>query len=131
MIKLTIPGTPPSLNVWSRMHWSKAAKIKKQWENDIWVCAYKAMAHTNKSKIPYGKAKVKLTYYFSSNRRRDIDNINQKFVLDGLVKAGVIADDSAKVIGQVEVIPEYDKVCSRVEIEVTEVSLLVDQPYVD
>jgi len=36
-------------------------------------------------------------FYFPDNRRRDIDNFSYfKGILDGLVKAGIIADDSVK-----------------------------------
>ncbi len=118
MIRFSVPGIPPSLNIWSRMHWSKAAKIKKQWERDIFYSFMSTGRVWKKNEFPYQKAKIKLTYYFATNRRRDVDNINQKFILDGLVKAGVIADDSIKVIGQVEAIPDYDSQNPRVEIEI-------------
>jgi crossover junction endodeoxyribonuclease RusA len=121
MIKLVIPGIPPSLNQWSRMHWAKAAKIKKQWENDILYTFLSLVRVWKKNEFPYQKAKIKITYYFATKRRRDIDNMNQKFILDGIVKAGIIADDSTNVIGQVEVVPEYDKDNPRVEIEISEV----------
>jgi Holliday junction resolvase RusA-like endonuclease len=115
MIKLTIPGTPPSLNQWSRMHWAKAAKIKKQWENDI---LYVFLASKAKGVFPLEKARITIKYYFSTNRRRDADNLNLKFILDGLVKAGIIVDDSTKVIGQVITEWGVDKNDPRVEIEI-------------
>jgi Holliday junction resolvase RusA-like endonuclease len=120
MIKLIISGTPPSLNQWSRMHWAKAAKIKKQWENDI-LYTFLAESHCNRISFPYQKASVKIVYYFATNRRRDADNLNLKFLLDGIVKAGIIKDDSTKVIGQPETAWEVDKKNPRVEIEITEV----------
>jgi Holliday junction resolvase RusA-like endonuclease len=123
MIKLIIPDTPPSLNKWSRMHWAKAANIKKQWEADIFYTFLStSQILTKKEKdFPYMKAKIKIIYYFKTRARRDIDNMNQKFLLDGLVKAGIIADDSTKVIGQVEIQPDYDKDNPRTEIIIEEV----------
>lgn len=118
MILLVIPGTPPSLNQWSRMHWAKAARIKKQWENDI-LWAFLAIGRTwKKDEFPYQKAHVKVTYYFTTNRRRDADNLNLKFILDGIVKAGIIKDDSTNIIGQPEVSWAVDKKNPRVEIEI-------------
>jgi len=37
---------------------------------------------------------VRITYYFAANRRRDKDNYTPKMLMDGLVKAGVLMDDS-------------------------------------
>jgi crossover junction endodeoxyribonuclease RusA len=120
MIKIVLPDIPPSLNKWSRMHWATAAKIKKQWEHDI---LYTFLTSTQiipkeEKQFPWIKAKIRIIYYFKTRARRDIDNMNQKFLLDGLVKAGVISDDSTNVIGQVEIIPAYDKNNPRTEIEV-------------
>ena len=117
MIKIVIPDIPPSLNVWSWMHWSKASQIKKQWEKDIYYTSHQ-QRYDNRESLPYEKAKVRITFYFKTHANRDFDNMNLKFPLDGLVKAGVIADDSTKVIGQVEIVPAYDKNNPRVEIEV-------------
>jgi Holliday junction resolvase RusA-like endonuclease len=119
-IKLTIPGIPPSLNQWSRMHWLKASRIKKQWENDILYTFLSIGKVWKKNEFPYKKASIKITYYFSTKRRRDIDNMNQKFILDGIVKAGIITDDSIEVIGQAEIVPECDKHNPRVEVEISE-----------
>jgi crossover junction endodeoxyribonuclease RusA len=120
MLKLIIRGTPPSLNQWSRMHWAKSARIKKQWENDI---LYVFLSCKAKGNFPLQKAQVKVTYYFTTNRRRDADNLNLKFLLDGIVKAGIIKDDSTNVIGQPETAWAVDKANPRVEIEIMEVTL--------
>jgi len=114
---LNIPGTPPSLNTWSRMHWAKAAEIKKQWERDIFYLSHQ-QRYDNRGELPLRKAIIKITYYFATNRRRDADNMNLKFILDGVVKAGIIKDDSTSVIGQVETSWGVDKNNPRVEIEI-------------
>ena len=82
---ITIPGIPPSLNQWSRMHWAKAARLKKQWEQDVYFASYNTKP---KQSIRY--AKVTITFYFKDRRRRDMDNYTPKFLMDGLVKAGII-----------------------------------------
>ena len=102
MVTITLPEVPPSLNKWSRMHWMKAAKVKKQWEKDIYYSAYNL-----RPEQPYQKAKVKITYFFKTKRRRDIDNYTPKFLLDGLVKAGIIIDDAESVIGKPDIFFDY------------------------
>lgn len=85
----TIPFIPPSNNkfIGRRNNW-EYRKVKAEWEQLIsWYCQ-------EKPKKPYKKAIVTITYTFNDNRRRDPDNYSGKFILDGLVKAGIIEDDS-------------------------------------
>ena len=111
MITITIPDIPPSLNKWSRMHWAKAAEIKRQWEADVYYTAY-----GQRPKEPYKKAKVTITYFFKTKQRHDLDNYTPKFILDGLVKAHILLDDRAEYIGMAELIQGYDKENPRTEI---------------
>ena len=50
--------------------------------------------------------------------RRDPDNYSGKFILDGLVKAGIIADDSFSNI-DLRLCGKVDKKNPRTEIEIT------------
>ena len=52
-------------------------------------------------------AKLKITSY--RNRLIDIDNICVKFVIDGLVEAGVLVDDSPEFVESVEVLQVKSK----------------------
>ena len=117
MIKITIPYLPPSLNKWSRMHWAEASNIKKQWEHDIYYL-FNQQRFDNREILPLTKAKVRIKLYFKDKRIRDKDNYTPKFILDGLVKTGILADDNADVIGQTEIIFGFDKTDPRTEIEV-------------
>lgn len=60
---------------------------------------------------------IKITYYFRTKTRHDPDNYSGKFILDGLVKAGVITDDSFNNINLI-LSGKYDKDNPRTEIEV-------------
>ena len=114
MITITIPDIPPSLNKWSRMHWSKAAEIKRKWEADVYYLAY-----SQRPKEPFKYAKITITYYFKDKRRRDIvDNYSPKFLMDGLVKAKILLDDRTEYVGIPELIMAYDKKNSRTEIKI-------------
>lgn len=51
---------------------------------------------------------VTLTYHFKDKRRRDPDNYSGKMILDGLVRAGIIVDDSFDCI-VLQLAAVYDK----------------------
>lgn len=58
--------------------------------------------------------------WYERDRRRDVDNVEfgMKFVLDGLVKAGVIPDDSRRYVDQVSHWVGVDKGNPRVVVTV-------------
>ena len=115
-MKIIVEGrTHPSLNTWTNWHWAKKSRVKKSWENEIYYLCNKFNQPELKEAI------VDITYYFKSNRRRDRDNYTPKFILDGLVKAGVIVDDSDNNL-YLNWKLKVDKDNPRTEIEVREVS---------
>ncbi len=84
-----IPAIPPSNNQYiGRTNNWEYQKVKKEW------AGYVNIFCRPKPKEPLQKAKVELIYHFKDKRRRDPDNYSGKMVLDGLVKAGIIVDDS-------------------------------------
>ena len=101
-MKYIIPDIPPSINKFiGRTNIWEYQKAKKEW---IALCTY-----LRKPPKPIEKASVTITFYFKDKRRHDADNY-QKFLLDGLVKAGIIVDDDFEHI--------YDRQEPRTEIEV-------------
>lgn len=89
-------------------------KEKKQWARKI-----RRVVGDNKPELPFKKSIVTLTYYFKTRHRRDPDNYSGKFLLDGLVEAGVIEDDSFNHIDLV-IVGKYDKDNPRTEIKIKE-----------
>jgi len=117
--KLVIEGELPGLNEiieYSKEHWAKYAGEKHFRTQEI---AYLAK---NQIKGKYKKVDLAFTW-FCKNKKRDKDNIiaGQKFVLDGLVAAGVIENDGWKQIGNILHYFEVDKKNPRVEIIIEEV----------
>ncbi|QUH21439.1 RusA family crossover junction endodeoxyribonuclease [Alkaliphilus sp. B6464] len=120
MIKLVIPDIPPSNNKYmgrgsTRTQAFEYQNIKKHWADTIgWL--------VKKEKIDnaYKKAVVKITYYFPTKHRRDPDNYSGKFILDGLVRSGILVDDS---FSNIELIlkGDYDRSNPRTEIEIERV----------
>lgn len=88
-LQYIIDGIPPSNNqyIGRNMRW-KYQEEKKLWAQKIAVCC------RPRPPKPFARAQVQITYHFPDRRRRDPDNYSGKFLLDGLVHAGIIADDS-------------------------------------
>jgi len=107
---LCIPALPPSLNEWSRQHWRVRHRAVEEMTDTLRLLAIEA------GSPKFERAEVQLVYYFKHQRRRDPDNYVPKFVLDGLRKAGIIADDNAEVLRLPQ--PEFrvDRARPRMEV---------------
>ena len=117
--KLVIQGELPGLNeiiAISKEHWAKYAEEKHNRTEEI--------AYLARSQIKKKYKKVDLTFtWYCKNRKRDKDNIiaGQKFILDGIVAAGVIENDGWRQVGNILHYFEVDNKNSRVEILIEEV----------
>lgn len=114
---IVIPGELPDLNTIideSKKHWASYSTMKK--ENTEMV------AWLAKGKGKFKKIDLEITWY-CKNKRKDKDNISvgQKFILDGLVQAGVIKNDGWKQIGDIKHRFKIDKSNPRVEVRIKEV----------
>ena len=94
-MKLVIPGEMPDLNQiikYSKQHWSTYSKLKRKYTDLVFLIGRR-----------YGKidGQAYITFrWYCKDKRKDPDNIaaGKKFILDGLVKAGVFEDDTWKQI---------------------------------
>ncbi|SHH06178.1 RusA family crossover junction endodeoxyribonuclease [Tepidibacter thalassicus] len=115
-IKVIIKDIPPSNNKYmGNSHSFQKYRVEKQ----KWELLVRA-GIKNKPPVPIKKAIVKITYYFKDRRRHDPDNYSGKFLLDGLVKSGVLEDDSFNNIDLI-LKGDYDKNNPRTEIDIKEV----------
>lgn len=114
MYHYRIDAVPPSTNKYlgNSNNFNIYRRDKKQWE---WLI--KAAVGRDKPKRPVEQAVVQITYYFRDSRRRDPDNYAGKFLCDGLVKAGVLQDDSFKNI-ELVLRGRVDRKNPRVEITI-------------
>lgn len=112
--KYIIDDIPPSNNKFKgrQNHW-EYRELKKQWEAIVY---YQCRPRPPK---PLNNVYVKITYFFPTMHRRDPDNYNGVFLLDGLVKAGVLKDDS---FGCITLLLDgrHDEHKPRTEIEIME-----------
>jgi hypothetical protein len=112
--KIVLPYIPVSMNQTNTWHWAKKAKYKKEIEEEIYWLVKKELSGI---KLKY--AKVRITYFFPDLRHRDIiDNYNPKFIMDGLVKSGLLEDDRHQYLGVPELVPAYDKGNAHTIIEI-------------
>ncbi|MEG1011018.1 MAG: hypothetical protein RSD27_09640 [Ruthenibacterium sp.] len=90
-MKIIVKSVPESLN--------KYAGRKNAWdyrdEKKKWTALVMAacLQSEDASTTPYDYAMVRIDYFFDSARRHDPDNYSGKVIMDGLTRAGVIADD--------------------------------------
>lgn len=80
----------PPLNLNQRMHWTQRAKITKAVRHEV-------MVRCRAARIPKAKhVTVQLVYRPRDRRRRDASNLTatHKPIMDGIVDAGIIPDDT-------------------------------------
>lgn len=98
---LTIPFRLPSYNDYikaCRENKYKGAKFKSDIEETIIYQIKKAVAKKTLWEVKK-PCEIYIDWY-EENKRRDVDNIQsgQKFILDALVKSGILKDDGRKYV---------------------------------
>jgi crossover junction endodeoxyribonuclease RusA len=90
-----LAGHPPGPNQTVRWHWGRRAKERRVWRD---ASAWGARAAYGRSSMAghHRPVEVAVTFHFRVTRTRDRDNLvaSLKPVLDGLVDAGILKDDS-------------------------------------
>ena len=116
--KLIIYGELPTMNSIinnAKVHWTEYRKVKSEFDDAVaW--------YAEKQNVKFfEKCELEITYYME-NRKKDPDNIlsSKKFILDGLVQAGVLENDGWKQIKGFDESWEVDKKNPRVEVEFKE-----------
>lgn len=90
MIEIEIPYATPSLNRWQRMHFHERRRVKKEMVMIVGLALHGRVGWRTAAR----KREVKITRY--SARTLDVDNLvgGCKPLVDALVTAGVLVDDS-------------------------------------
>ncbi|MBN2582551.1 MAG: RusA family crossover junction endodeoxyribonuclease [Planctomycetes bacterium] len=106
-----LPLPPRELSPNARPHHMAKARAVRKYRLWAW-----AEARSQNVRPGWAEAKAQATFHFTSNRRRDRDNLlaSLKPAFDGLVDAGVLADDSGLTHLPVRI--ELDANEPRVEI---------------
>jgi hypothetical protein len=118
-ITLSLPAKELSPNYSAWTHGKKMAKArqKKLAEEEAWAATKEAIGRRNNPM--WEKASLQATFYFATNRGRDMDNANAslKKHQDGIAMAGLVTND--KVITPLPPVMLIDKDRPRVEITIT------------
>ena len=119
MQRLIIQGSFPGLNniiETAKRHWGGYSAEKKKRTNGVAILARVAKLQ------PVQRPCVVRCLWYEQNRRRDPDNIRVgiKYILDGLVEAGVLPSDGWKFITGLEDRFYIDKDSPRIEVEIIE-----------
>ena len=102
----------PSLNEYMGMSSVAINTLKTHWENFI----FDVLLESDLVNKNIQRCRIIYTTYFKVDRRHDVDNISPKFIFDGLVKAGFIADDDYKHIIELVTRCDIDAENPRTEI---------------
>ena len=91
-LTVTLPLPPRACWQNHRGHWSKGSRAKRQQRD---TAKLHALAALNRAEPKWQKATVLFEFYWPDKRRRDPLNAMaaMKAAVDGLVDAGVLADD--------------------------------------
>ena len=114
--KVEIPIKMPSINTYinaCRRNKYAAAKMKSDIEEEIGLYV---------SKLPHFEKPIKIAFcWVENNKRRDLDNVSgsKKFILDSMVKVGVLTDDNRKCVTAFTDTFEYAKE-AKVILEIEE-----------
>lgn len=119
-MKFSIMGTLPGLNELTnaaRSHWAAGHKQKREATD---LCRF----WVNAARLKPIERPVKIHFdWFEPNMRRDPDNVRvgSKYVLDSLVEAEILPNDSRKwIVGLSDTFHEADKLNPRIEITIEE-----------
>jgi len=108
---ITVPYHP-SINTWVIMRRPLMNALKQKWKSFmVWFVEY--LGYTNMNIL---ECEIICTTYFKTKIRHDCDNQTPKFILDGMVDAGLIIDDDEKHITSLTLRCGYDKDNPREEI---------------
>ena len=112
-----VEGRFCSLNEFYRMNPYEQGKVKREHDERVALAAKAARIRPAKGRIRYH------VHWVEENRRRDLDNVafGKKFVQDGLVKAGIIPNDTHHEIAGFSDGFSYDSKHPRIIITIEEV----------
>lgn len=80
-----------SINVWMIMTRPMMNALKQRWK-DFMVWFVEDQGYTN---LRIKQCEMIFTAYYGNNRRHDVDNTTPKFIIDGMVRAGLVEDDDS------------------------------------
>jgi crossover junction endodeoxyribonuclease RusA len=117
-VKIELPLPPRDLHPNARVHWAAKARRVKAYRYRAYLAG---CVQRVGQRHAWAAAEVHTTFHVPDRRRRDPDGLmaSLKAAWDGLVDAGILADDDRLVIHAPTICVDRER--PRVEIEVCEV----------
>ena len=113
-VSLDLPWPPAELNPNVRGHWAARREATALYRRECFVAAKDALNRAARIKAPMplplpAPVSATVTFWMPDRRRRDLDNLlaAMKPAWDGLVDAGLLADDNADQLSITLKPPEY------------------------
>ena len=115
-VSLDLPWPPAALNPnrARSLHWTARHGAAKQYRSDCFLTAKARTGWLRRNKAPVpmplpAPVSATVTFWMPDRRRRDLDNLlaAMKPAWDGLVDAGLLADDNADQLSITLKPPEY------------------------
>lgn len=117
ILALDLKRPPMTSNDQRRAHWSAIRAAKSHVETLVgW--------HAKKAHVPLvGYCDVEVVWFAPNGIKRDADSLGPflKASLDGLVKAGVLTDDSREYVRKTATWVEIDRELPRIEVRIIEI----------
>lgn len=112
---VVLPYPSSKLNAHNKGHWRNKSAVVKQYRTTA-----KLAASEHSTKSPIEQATISYRFFVPDNRRRDAANLIQmvKPGIDGIVDAGLIADDCWQKLTIGLVVVEIDRDNPRVELSI-------------
>ena len=118
-LEVTLAGIPPGPNQQRGQHWGRIADTATFWKGQTTTLIREAVRRAQKAnhdpRFPWPAVDVEVTFRYTTANRRDVGNLiaSLKPVLDGLVTAGVIKDDSYVYLDDVRAVVQRRLAASR------------------
>jgi len=114
----TIQGELPDFNYIidaSKQHWAQYYAFKHRYTTLVWLCARAALKPFQQFPVDFS------IHWYCKDKRKDKDNISagKKFILDGLIAAGIIPSDSWRHVGNFEDKFYIDRANPRIVVSMT------------
>jgi Holliday junction resolvase RusA-like endonuclease len=100
VLEVSIRGLPRGINTTRRRHWSSVARETGEWKDAAYVSTLAAIRDSGRADdFPIERASVSYTFLLRAERG-DLDNLiaSVKPILDGIVAARAIVDDSVRAL---------------------------------
>ena len=124
VVSLDLPWPPAALNPNKRLYWAARHRAAAQYRNECFVVAKDMINRAGRIKAPVPSplptpVTATVTFWMPNRRRRDLDNLlaAMKPAWDGLVDAGLLADDNADQLSITLKPPKYASKRSAAGVE--------------